>query len=275
MVQFIERLVDRFSADELATRSAALSFYFIFALLPIIFSFMALLGILARNHDVRIGLLRQFTQLMPASAVALVEQTFFELTTYSNGWKLAFGLLLAIWSASGGTRAIMAALNRCYRVPESRPYGARILISVGLTAFISALTLMALAIVLGGGELAAFLGARVGLSHAAIRLWQLVEWPVALIFVLFSLALVYYLGPDKKQRWRWITPGSLVGVTAWVGASLLFRGYLHLFNTYSRSYGSLGAVMVLLLWLYMAGLAILLGGAINATIESARAEAQV
>ena len=268
--QFLRRLFDKFNEDELATRSAALSFYFFFSLLPIIFAFMAILGMLAQNHDVRISLLKQFGQLVPGSALALVERTFAELSIYSNRWKLVFGLLLAVWSGSGGMRAIMAALNRCHRVTEARPYWMRVVISIALTSLISSLTLIALAVVLGGGDLAAFLGASVGLSHAAIRLWQLVEWPVALIFVLFSLALIYWLGPNAKRRWRWVTPGSIVGVAAWVAASLLFRAYLHFFNTYSRSYGSLGAVMVLLLWLYMTGLAILLGGEIDATIESAR-----
>jgi len=272
LAQFLRRLLDKFQEDELDTRSAALSFYFFFSLLPVIFAFMALLGMFARNYDVRINLLKQFAQLVPASALALVERTFAELSIYSTRWKIVFGLLLAVWSGSGGMRAIMAALNRSYRVTETRPYWRRIVISIALTLLISALTLIALAMVLGGGDLASFLGASVGLSHSAVRLWQLVEWPLALIFVLFSLALVYWRGPNVKRPWRWVSPGSVVGVTAWVAASLLFRAYLHFFNTYSRSYGSLGAVMVLLLWLYMMGLAILLGGEINATIESARAE---
>jgi membrane protein len=273
LARFLRRLFDKFNEDELATRSAALSFYFLFSLLPIIFALMAILGMFAQNHDVRISLLNQFGQLAPGSALALVERTFTELSIYSNRWKLVFGVLLAVWSGSGGMRAIMAALNRCHRATEARPYWMRIVISIALTSLISALTLIALAIVLGGGDLAAFVGSSVGLSRAAVRLWQLVEWPVALIFVLFSLALVYYFGPDIKQRWRWVTPGSVVGVAAWVGASLLFRAYLQFFNTYRRSYGSLGAVMVLLLWLYMTGLSILLGGEINATIGQVRAEA--
>jgi membrane protein len=105
-----------------------------------------------------------------------------------------------------------------------------------------------------------------------VMAWKIVQWPVALFFVVWSFALIYYWGPDTEQDWQWITPGSLVGVLVWIGASVLFRVYLHFYNSYSKSYGSLGAVIVLLLWLYITGLAILVGGEINSEIENAAAE---
>jgi membrane protein len=268
-LELARRLLQGMMEDELLTRAAALSFYFIFALFPMALSLMAILGILAQARDLHTSLLYQFGQLVPPSALALFEDTIRELTRHSSGWKLAFGLLLALWSGSSGMSSIMDALNRCYDVRDSRPYWKRLLISLGLTATISALTLAALAIVLFGGSLVEFLAGRIGLSHFAVELWQFAEWPIALIFVLFSLTLVYYLAPDKRGRWHWLTPGSVVGVLAWVAASLLLRAYLHFFNSYSRTYGSLGAVMILLLWLYLTGLAILVGGKINAEIELA------
>jgi membrane protein len=187
--------------DELLTRAAALSFYFIFGLFPITISLMAILGILAQAHGLHTSLLYQFGQLVPTSALTLFEDTIRELSQHSSGWKLAFGLLLALWSGSSGMSSIMDALNRCYRVRDSRPYWQRLLTSLGLTATISALTLAALAIVLFGGSLVEFLAARIGLSRFAVELWQLAEWPIALIFVLFSLALVYYLAPNWCTTW--------------------------------------------------------------------------
>jgi membrane protein len=144
-------------------------------------------------------------------------------------------------------------------------------VSLGLTVGIAALTIMALAIVLYGGDIADFVGAHLGLSTVAVVTWHLVQWPIALFFVVAAFALLYFWGPDTEQQWQWITPGSLVGVLAWIGASLLFRIYLHFFNSYSKSYGSLGAVIVLLLWLYISGVAILVGGEINSEIENAAA----
>jgi membrane protein len=269
-LELARRLLRGMMEDELLTRAAALSFYFIFALFPMAISLMAILGILAQTHGLHTSLLDQFGQLVPPSALALFEDTIRELSQHSSGWKLAFGLLLALWSGSSGMSSIMDALDRCYGVRDTRPYWLRLLISLSLTAAISALTLAALAIVLFGGNLVEFLGARIGLSRFAVELWRLAEWPIALIFVLFSLALVYYLAPHTHGRWHWLTPGSVVGVLAWVAASLLLRAYLHFFNSYSKTYGSLGAVMVLLLWLYLTGLAILMGGKINAEIEHAQ-----
>jgi membrane protein len=256
-----------FSEDELFTRSAALSFYFIFAFFPMLLSLVVIVGFFARNQDVHASLVNQFNQLMPASAVVLVEKTVREISDHSSRWKLVLGLLAAVWSGSSGVSSIMDALNRSYGVRESRPYWKRTLVSLGLAAAISALTVTALAVFLAGGDLAQAIGSWTGWSRATISLWQYAEWPIALFFVLLALALIYNLGPDLRRPWRWSTPGSLVAVLAWVAASLIFRVYVHFFSSYSRSYGSLGAVMVLLLWLYLTGLAILAGGAIDAAID--------
>lgn len=267
--QLARQLALGFSEDELSTRSAALSFYFIFAFFPMLLSLVVLIGFFARNQDVHAGLVSQFNQLMPASAVALVEKTVREISEHSSRWKLFLGLLAAVWSGSSGVSAIINALNRSYRVRESRPYWKRTLVSLGLAGAISALTITALAIFLSGGNLAQIIGSRTGWSGATILLWQYAEWPIALFFVLFALALIYNLGPDLRRPWRLMTPGSLVAVLAWVAASLVFRLYVHFLSSYSRSYGSLGAVMVLLLWLYITGLAILTGGKIDALIDRA------
>jgi membrane protein len=268
--QLLRQLALGVSEDELFTRSAALSFYFIFAFFPMLLSLVVILGFFARNQEVHIGLVSQFNQLMPASAVALVDKTVREISEHSSRWKLALGLLAAVWSGSSGVSAIIDALNRSYRVRESRPYWKRTLISLGLAAAISALTIAALAVFLTGGDLARIVGEHTGWSRATISLWQYAEWPIALLFVLLALALIYNLGPDLHRPWRWTTPGSLLAVLAWVAASLVFRVYVHYFSSYSRSYGSLGAVMVLLLWLYITGLAILAGGAIDAQLGRAR-----
>lgn len=265
-MQLAHRVLRGLVEDELFTRAAALSFYFIFALFPMTLSLMAILGLFVQNYDLHTGLLRPFGELAPPSALALIEETLREIGKYSSGWKLVLGLLLALWSGANGVSSIMDALSRFYRIRDSRPYWNRMLIAIGLTVTLSALTMSALGIVLFGGNLVELVGERIGLSRFVIVMWEVADWPIALFFVLFSLALIYYLGPDIDLRWRWITPGSVVGVLAWVAASLLLRAYLHFFNTYSRTYGSLGAVMILLFWLYLTGLAILMGGKINAEI---------
>ena len=270
-LQLVKRVYHEIGDDEVLNRSAALAYYFVSALFPMIFFMMAVLGLFAQSHDLQSGLLNYTARFMPADAYRLVQKTLQEVTNHSSGLKLAFGLALALWSGSGGVSSVMDALNRCYHVKESRPWWKQRIMSVALTVAISALTIMALTIVLYGGDIADFVGRHVGLSSFSVMVWHIVQWPIAFLFVVMAFALLYFWGPDAKQQWQWITPGSLVGVVAWIGASLLFRVYLHYFNSYSKTYGSLGAVIVLLLWLYISGLAILMGAEINSEIENAAA----
>ncbi|HEY7404113.1 MAG TPA: YihY/virulence factor BrkB family protein [Candidatus Angelobacter sp.] len=269
--QLLKRVYHEIDEDEVLTRSAALAYYFVSALFPMIFFLMAMLGLFAQSHDLQSGLLDYVSRVMPPQAYTLVQKTLREITNSSTGLKLALGLVLAVWSGAGGVSSIMDALNRCYHVTDGRPLWKRKLIAVGLTVALSALTIVALVIVLYGGDIARFVGAHTGLSAVAVMVWRYAQWIVALFFVMVAFALLYYWGPDSDQKWQWITPGSLFGVLAWVGVSLLFRVYLHYFNSYSKTYGSVGAVIVLLLWLYLAGLAILTGGEINSEIENAAA----
>lgn len=271
-LQLLKRVYHEIDDDEALTRSAALAYYFVSALSPMIFFLMAMLGLFAQSHDLQSSLLNYTARFMPGDAYRLVQKTLQEIANHSSGLKLAFGLVLALWSGAGGVVSVMDALNRCYHVKDSRPFWKQRLIALALTVAISALIIMALTIVLYGGDIADSVGARLGLSTVAVMAWHIAQWPIALFFVVVSFALLYYWGPDAEQQWQWITPGSLVGVLAWIGASLLFRVYLHFFNSYSKTYGSLGAVIVLLLWLYISGLALLVGGEINSEIENAAAK---
>lgn len=271
-LQLSKRVYQEIDEDEVFTRSAALAYYFVSALFPMIFFLMAMLGLFAQSHDLQSSLLNYTARFMPADAYSLVQKTIKEVATNSSGLKLAFGLVLALWSGAGGVVSIMDALNRCYHVKDSRPWWKQRLIAFGLTIAIAALTIMALTIVLYGGTIVDFVGSHIGLSSVSVITWHIVQWPIALFFVVWSFALLYYWGPDTQQKWQWITPGSLIGVLTWIGASLLFRVYLHFFNSYSKTYGSLGAVIVLLLWLYISGMAIMVGGEINSEIENAAAK---
>jgi membrane protein len=271
-LQLSKRVYQETDEDEVFTRSAALAYYFVSALFPMIFFLMAMLGLFAQSHDLQSSLLSYTARFMPGDASSLVQKTIKEVANNSSGLKLIFGLALALWSGSGGIVSIMDALNRCYHVKDSRPWWKQRLMAIALTVAISVLTIAALAIILYGGDIVNFVGSHVGLSSVTVIAWRVVQWPIALFFVVLSFALLYYWGPDTEQQWLWITPGSVVGVLAWIGASLLFRVYLHFFNSYSKTYGSLGAVIVLLLWLYISGMAILLGGEINSEIENAAAK---
>jgi membrane protein len=127
--------------------------------------------------------------------------------------------------------------------------------------------------VIAGSHVADYLAAYHRLSSATALTWKILQWPIALAFMLLSFALIYFFAPDfREQNWKWITPGSVIGVALWLLASFAFKGYLHFFDSYSKTYGSLGAVIILMLWLYLTGLAVLIGGEVNSEIENVAAE---
>jgi membrane protein len=258
---------------DLFTRAAALSYYFLLALFPLLIFLTSLLGYFAEaGTELRTSMLRYLGSVAPRSASQLVRATVEEITEGATGGKLSFGLLAALWFASYGMGAIGDTLNGAYGVRESRPFWKLRLVSLGLTVALSVLIVSALALMFYGGEIGAGLAARLDLGDAFKAVWGVLQWPIVLAFVLFSFALIYYFAPDlRHQKWYWITPGSLAGVLLWLLVSFAFRVYLRYFDRYSVTYGSLGAVIVLLLWFYLTGAAILVGGKVNAEIEHAAA----
>jgi membrane protein len=260
--------------DDTFGRAAELGFYFFLAVFPGLLLLLTVLGLVAGSHPgVRDTLFRYTAQALPPEAWALMQKTITETSKAAGGWKVMVGLLGALWSASAGISSLMTVLNFAYHVKERRPFWkARLVIAPLLTIALSALMLSALGIVLFGTTAATWAGAH-GLGNVAVISWRLLQWPVALFFVVLGFAVLYYWAPDvEQQKWYWITPGSVIGVGLWVLASAGFRVYLHFFNSYSATYGSLGAVIVLMLWFYITALALLIGAECNAEIEHAAAE---
>jgi membrane protein len=259
--------------SDLFTRAAALSYYFLLALFPLLLFLTALLGYFAEaGTELRRNLLNYLAQVAPRSASQLIYTTVNEISKESGGGKLSFGLLAALWFASNGMGAVSETLNAAYGVKESRPWWRVHLTAVGLTIALAVLIICALALVLYGGEIGEGMANRFGLGGAFTLAWNVLQWPIVLAFVLLAFALIYYFAPDLyHQKWYWITPGSIAGVILWLLVSFCFRVYLRYFDRFSLTYGSLGAVIILLLWFYLTGAAILVGGKVNAEIEHAAA----
>ena len=268
------RVWNEMNRDDVFGGAATLAYYFLLALFPLLIFLTSTIGlIIGSGTGMRRTLFQYLARVMPSSAFQLIDSTMLEVTSASSAGKLSFGLLLALWAASNGMGAITEALNTAYDVKETRPWWKRRLAAVLLTIGLSVLIISALALVIGGGRLADYLAAVFGFSSAFTWAWKILQWPLALAFMLSAFALIYYFAPDvRDQHWKWITPGSVIGVTLWLLASFGLKGYLHFFNSYSATYGSLGAVIILMLWLYLTGLAVLSGGEVNAEIENAAAE---
>jgi membrane protein len=259
---------------DLINRAYELAYNFLFAVFPMLFVVFASLGLFAmEGGTLRKDFFSYVQFVLPPDAYQILAHTFREITRDAAAGKLTFGVLFALYSGSAGTTQLISTLNAAYEVREERSWVKVHLLSLALTLAMSLLMIAALFLVLAGGHAIALLGGRFGLSTGAYLTAKTLQWVLALAFVILAFAIVYYFAPDvEEQHWYWITPGSLIGVTLWVAVSAALRVYLHFFNSYSRTYGSLGAVMILMVWFYVTGLAILIGGQINATIEHAAAE---
>jgi len=278
---FLWRVWARAEEDEILGRAAQLSYYFLLALFPLLLFLLTLFGYLngAGSH-LRQKLITYLGNVMPDSALQLVVVTIDQVTNARGGGKLSFGLLAALWAASSGLNALAQALNVAYDVPETRPWWKVRLISIALTVALAILIISALLIVLYGGQLGHFLATFVHEDEAFQIGWKILQWPITLAFVFIAFSLIYQFAPNVSARRRgrrlpkddlrrrWLSPGVVVAIILWMLVSLGFRLYLHFFNSYSATYGSLGALIVLMLWFYLTGAAILLGAEINCELES-------
>lgn len=259
--------------DDIFGRAAQLSYYFLLALFPLLLFLTSVIGVLlGSGTGLRHSLFNYLAKVLPSSASELVSNTMLEVSNSSGGGKISFGILAALWAASNGMGAVSESLNIAYHVKETRSWWKQRLTAVGLTVVLSILIIAALVMVLAGGKIADYLALSYGFGAAFVVGWKIVQWPLVLMFLLIGFAMIYYWAPDlRDQDWRWVTPGSVVAVILWLLVSFAFRLYLHYFDSYSKTYGSLGAVIILMLWFYFTGLAILIGGEVNSDIEAAAA----
>ncbi len=259
------------SEDEVTERGAALAYYFLFALFPALLFLTALLGLLPLP-----GLMGQLIeyadQTLPGDAASIVQRTLEEIQAGARGGLLSVGALAALWAGSNGMASIMTALNVAYDVEDARPWwkrrGLAIVLTVGLALFI----LAALVLLVFGPLIGEAVAGLLGLGAVFGVAWSVLSVPVVMGCVLLGFALVYYLAPAAQQSWRWVTPGSAVALVLWLAMSVGLRVYVERFANYTATYGSIGGVILLMLWLYLTGVVLLVGAEINAEIEHAAAE---
>lgn len=272
--ELAKRVYAETTDDDVLGRAAQLSYYFLLALFPALLFLTSLLGYFAgEDSQLRASLFNYLSTVLPGDASKLISETVNDVTQSSGGGKFSFGVLATLWAASNGMGAISESLNAAYDLKETRPWWKVRLVAVGLTLALSFLIISSLVLVLYGHDLADTVAGRFGLSEAFAMTWKVVQWPIVLGFVLLAFALIYYFAPDaREQDWKWITPGAIIGVALWLLISFAFKTYLEFFNSYSATYGSLGAVIILMLWFYFTGIAILVGGEMNSEIENEMAK---
>jgi membrane protein len=275
--EIVRRAIKSSIADRIYDRAAELAFYFLFSLFPMLICASAIVGIVARSTSVNYAkLLTYLALVIPTSALGEVVTTFNQTAAASTSGKITFGLLGAIWSASVGISAIQDTLNEVYKIKERRSYLSARLSAIGVSMLACVIGTLCLTSMFGGDWFASALREYFGnsaLIAIVAEFVRAVAWAVAAMLFMLVIAMLYYFAPDwRHHRWRWFTPGSVLGICGWLIASLGFRIYLHFFHTFTTTYGSLGAVVILLTWFYISGLMLLLGGEVNYEIEAASIE---
>jgi membrane protein len=257
--------------DDTLGRAAQLSYYFLLAIFPLLLFISALIGyFFAAERELYQRLLAYLGQVMPQPAFQLLRATLNEITEGTGAGKMTLGLLLSLWAASAGMDGLILGLNVAYAVPEGRPWWRRRLVAITLTLVVGALISLAMFLILVSTALAGSIGSYFPLLERIGRLSGVAQWTIGGFFLLLALALIFHFGPNlRRPHWEANLPGAILSLVCWVGASAGFKVYVSFFGSFDRTYGSLGAVIVLLIWLYVSGAAILIGGELNSVIWQA------
>jgi membrane protein len=254
--------------DNCAGLAAQLAFYFLLSVFPALLFLVALISYLPIDAALE-ETLRESHAILPGDVVRIVQDQLREVASGRDGGLLTFGIVGAIWSSSSAMTAIIDALNRAYDIEEWRPWWRRRIIAIALTVALAVFAVAAFALVVGGSELAAWLARLAGLGPAFEVAWAIFRWPVALGLVVVAVDLVYRFAPNADARWVWLTPGALAAALLWMAVSIGFRVYVREFGDFTAVYGAIGSVIVLMLWLYLSGFALLIGAELNSEIDRA------
>jgi membrane protein len=268
----LKRTVAEFQSDNLSDWAAALTYYAVLALFPMLIVLVALLGLVGQGNTID-TLIGSLDRAGLSGVAKSIDAPLHDVVTHKGGAGalLGFALLGSLWSASGYVGAFMRASNAIYEVEEGRPFWKRrplqLVLTLGMVLLLAAVSL---ALVLTG-SLAVAVGDAIGVGSGAVHAWNIAKWPGLLIIVMTMFAVLYYIAPNVRQpKFRWITPGGILGVMLWVAASAGLGVYIANLGSYDRTYGTLASVIVFLVWLWITNLALLLGAEFDAELERAR-----
>jgi membrane protein len=259
-------------SHDLFDRAAGLSYYFLFALFPALLFITAIVGLLPGPRLIE-QLLDYAAQVLPADAASLLERTLGEVIRGARGSLVSLGMLGALWGASSGMVSISKALNVAFNVRDTRTWWRHRLEALALTVGFSILTVVALLLFVFGERIGDAVARGLGVGEAFTRAWNVVRWPALTLCALVGIMLVYQLAPAARQHWRRVTPGAIFALAGWLVASYALRIYVGYFRNYNATYGSIGGVILLMVWLYLSSLALLIGAEINSQIRGAEGQA--
>jgi membrane protein len=266
--ELLKRTLKETRDDDCLGLAAQLAYYFFLALFPAMLFLLALASFFPLSN-LTDEITATLGPIAPADVLRFLEEQLNRIADTDSGGLLTLGILGAVWSSSAAIVAIMGSMNRAYDIEEARPWWKVRLIAMALTLALALLILVSLTLIVIGPVLAEQVASALGFGILFEWAWKLLQWPLAFFLASTAIGLVYYWAPDAEQDWVWITPGALVATSLWVLASLALELYVSNLTDYNVTYGAIGSVIVLLLWFYISGLAILVGAELNAEIEHA------
>ena len=267
----VKRTVQEFREDNLTDWAAALTYYGILAIFPALIVFVSIIGLI--GAPVTEPLLDNIGAFAPSEAKDILVKAVqgLEESRGGAGLLVIVGIAGALWAASGYVAAFIRAANVVWDVEEGRPVWKTLPLRIGVTAVLIVLLAASALIVVFTGPLAERMGDVIGVSDVVVTVWDIAKWPILILLVALMLAILYYAAPNVRQPgFRWITPGSILAVAVWIVASAAFALYVANFGSYNKTYGSLGAVIIFLVWLWLTNVAVLLGAELNAELERRR-----
>jgi membrane protein len=255
-------------SDDILDLAAQQAYYFFFALFPALLFVLSVASFFPLQ-SLTDNVVNMLGRVAPHDVIEIINSQLRQLADKNSGGLLTFAFLVTIWSSSGAMVSIITTMNACYDITESRPWWKTRLTAVGLTIGLAMFILASMFLVLAGPAFAVHLANTLHLGDAFKWTWWVLQWPIVFVLVATGIGLIYYFAPDAEQDWVWLTPGSVLATFLWLLVSLGLKLYYQLVPNANASYGALGGVMVLMLWFYVSGLALLVGAELNSEIEHA------
>jgi membrane protein len=267
-VELFKRTGAEVVADNCLGLAAQLAYYFFLALFPALLFLVALISFMPMQNLMD-TITSMLGRIAPGDVMSILTDQVAKIAENKDGGLLTLGMLGTIWSTSSGVTAIIDSLNQAYDIQEGRPWWKVRLTAIGLTVALAIFIVVSTILVLAGPTLAEKVAEWFHLGLVFTWTWKIIQWPVVFALVSIAIAMLFYFAPDAEQQFVWITPGSILATILWLLTSLAFKIYVTEFATYNATYGTIGGVIVLMLWLYVSSLAILVGAELNAEIEHA------
>jgi membrane protein len=266
--ELLKRSFNEMLADDVLNLAAQQAYYFFFALFPALLAVISIASFFP-VHNLTDEVVRMLARVAPADVIEIITTQLQKISGDKAGGLLTVAFLITVWSSSGAVVSMCTTLNAAYDITEGRPWWKVRLVAIGLTIGLAVFVLVSMTLVIAGPSMAQGIAERLGLGQVFVWAWWILQWPVIFVLIASGIAMVYYFAPDAEQEWVWITPGSILATVLWIAISLGFKVYVSTFGNYTETYGLVGGVMVLLLWFYVSGIALLFGAELNSEIEHA------